>query len=151
MITYTVTRTDDERQRSLIDVFLIAATINLSGDIDLAVVSDGQVEMYARVRFKLGSGGEVLQQRYWISPSYSFNQVMVLRQGEQEPLDMVFFAECLTYALGDLTPPLFQLVESRPGGPPRLLLSGAQNDRARLRLLQNAFHIYLLAYAERLV
>ena len=63
MITYAVTRTDDERQRSLIDVFLIAATINLSGDIDLAVVSGGQVEMYARVRFKLGSGGEVLQQR----------------------------------------------------------------------------------------
>ena len=93
----------------------------------------------------------MLQQRYWISPPEQFRQTMVLRRGERKPLDMVLLAGCLTYAFRELTPPLFRMAAPTPEEPRRLLWPGEQNDHARLRLLHDAFNIYLLAYEEHLV
>lgn len=140
-----------ERQQRLNDAFLLAATINMSGNIDLVSVREGWVETHARVAFMVGGEGEILQQRYLISPPERNSQATVLRKSKQEPLDMVYLAECLEYALGELTPTLFKLAKTGSDGQQRLLLVGEHYDRARMRLLHNAFNIYLLAYEEQLV
>ena len=139
-------------QQRMTPAFLIAAAINLSGSIDLPLVHDGQAEIYARVAFSLGREGEMIQQRYWISPPQPDHLPMILRRGEREPLDMLLLAACLTYVFRERTPSLFRLAESGGRGlPPRLCLPGEQNDHARRRLLHDAFNIYLLAYEEHLV
>lgn len=126
--------------------FLIAATINAKGNIDLATVRNGRVDAQARVEFSLGREGEVFQQRYWIEPSAPREEPEERRRGEREPIDMKFLAECLQGTLRELTPPLFRLTAPRAGAPRRFCASGEENDRARLRLLHDAFSLYLVAY-----
>lgn len=111
--------------------FLIAATINADGDIELP---DAREEG-ARIWFCLDEVGGIQQRR----------------SGRIEPLDMLLLAESLTRLLGENTPQLFELRASEDGATLHLSSAGAEFDRARLRLLQNAFAVYLTVYEERLV
>ncbi len=126
----------------LVPALLVASAVNPEGNIDLAV-GDGQG---GRAEFYIGPEGELYQRRYWQSPTQRFRHVVVHRRGGEEPLDMAFFAACLSGTLGEHTPELFRLERSG-----RLVLQGAERDGERLRILRDAFNIYLLAYEERLV
>ena len=132
------------RPQPLIPAFLIAASINAEGNIDLAARDDGG-EGHARIEFGLGREGEVFQRRYRIGAAGR------LWSDEPEPLDMVALAESLAYTFGADVPPLFRLAAPEAGRPCRLALPGGERDRERLKVLYDAFSIYLLAYEEHLV
>ena len=123
-------------------VFLLAATINDDGHIDLPAAS-GAVLPLGRAQFGPDASGALVQR---VAPA-------VGSRGAWEPLDMDFFARCLGLAFGALTPALFAV--RGVGGPnstrARLARPDAASDEARFRIIRSAFLAHLSAYEERLV
>lgn len=125
--------------------FLLAATIDADGRMDLPAVQEGSP--FPRVHVWPGEDGALLQQLVSNVP------------GDKAPpaparaLDMVFFARCLEHALGTLTPDLFAVVRRQEDGlrRERLAYTDAKADAARVALLRDAFVLHLLAYEDRLV
>lgn len=135
----------------LIPTLLIAATINEDGNIDLPAVENGVVEPETRVEFYPGSEGEMYQRRYRVAASRPCRSAVADRRGAEEPLNMVFFAECLTHTFGELTPCLFRLEKREASATRQFILGDEDSDRERLRVIHDAFNIYLIAYEECLV
>lgn len=138
-------------EHRLIPALLVASAVNAEGNVDLAAGDGGPGGAQARAEFYPGDEGELYQRRYWRVPSRRFSQVVVDRRGEEEPLDMAFFAACLARTFGGHTPPLFRLAAPEPGQPGRFAMAGEERDRERLAVLRHAFSIFLLAYEERLI
>lgn len=135
----------------LIPTLLIAATINAEGNIDLSAVENGVVDPETRVEFYPGSEGGIYQCRYRVTPSSPCRPAATERTGVEEPLNMVFFAECLTHTYGKLTPCLFRLKRREESEARQFTLQGEGSDRERLKLLYDAFNIYLIAFEECLI
>lgn len=131
--------------------FLIASTIQGNGCIVLQAVFDGKPDPELRAEFSLGPAGDFMQRCIQAGTDAQGTPVPLAGVYGKEPLDMRFLAECLTHALGALTPALFRVSALARGGRRRLEEEGSLADRRRLRLLHEAFNLYLLAYEERLV
>jgi hypothetical protein len=132
--------------------FLIAAAINAHGSIALQAVYDGKPAPGVRAEFSLGPSGELMQRCYQTGTSETGTAAAVgTGVYRKEPLDMLFLAECLTRAFGPITPALFRVGGPAKRGQRRLEAVGEQYDRKRLRMLHEAFNLYLLAYEERLI
>lgn len=125
--------------------FLLAATINADGCMDLPAVREGSP--FPRGHFWPGEDGGLLQRLVSNAPGDR------TPPAEARPLDMVFFARCLRGALGALTPDLFALVEYEEGGVrrERLAYGDAKAEAARVALIRDAFVLHLLAYEDRLI
>ncbi len=128
---------------------LIAAAINREGNIDLCMVENGSAVPRAGIEFCLGEDGEIYQRRYWTVEGE--DGVADVCQGPAEPLDMIDLAMGLNHAFGPHAPVLFHLRPGTPGGRPRLAFPGPVSDRARLKILHDAFTIQLIAYEEHLI
>ena len=125
--------------------FLLAATINEDGCMDLPAVQEGSP--FPRVHFWPGEDGAFLQRIVSNVPGDR------TPAAEARPLDMVFFARCLWRALGTLTPALFTLVGHVEEGARReqMVYADARSEAARVALLRDAFLVHLQAYEERLI
>lgn len=138
-------RRSDPAARS---IFLLACTINSLGAMDLPAFVNGKQDGTLRAEFNLGANGEITQRCYRAAASERSTVSIVPPSVPRGALDMVFLAECLSGVFGFLTPPLFRMAV---GSNRQLLYQGPTFDRQRLRLLHDAFSLYLLAYEERLI
>lgn len=125
--------------------FLLAATINEDGCMDLPAVQEGSP--FPRAHFWPGEDGAFLQRIVSNVPGDR------TPPAEARPLDMVFFARCLWRALGALTPGLFTVVgyEEEGARRERLVYADARSEAARVALLRDAFLVHLQAYEEHLI
>lgn len=123
--------------------FLVAATINDEGCIELPAVVGGAVLPMARLLVAPGETGGLLQRVVSASdPAAGW-----------EPLDTAFFAKCLGIALGPATPEAFALRGIGPAARSKagLLRTDAASERLRLQTIRSAFLVHLAAYEGRLV
>lgn len=125
--------------------FLLAATINEDGCMDLPAVQEGSP--FPRAHFWPGEDGAFLQRLVSNVPGDT------APPAAPRALDMAFFARCLGHALGTLTPDLFAVVRREEGGVrgERLAYADAKAEAARVALLRDAFVLHLLAYEDHLV
>lgn len=153
MITESATRARvlaTRYKHAMAPELLLAAAINAEGNIDLPAVRNGCVEPESRVEFSLKPTGEMVQRQNWISTtSIDGSPATIVIPGDQESMDMIFFAECLEHELGHLTPSLFRLTERQQGRRRQFVASDEEGDRGRMKLLHDAFSIHLIASAER--
>ena len=131
--------------------FLIASAIKGNGCIVLQAVFNGKPDPGLRAEFSLGPSGDIMQRCFQSDDAEHGATVLSAGLYRKEPLDMLFLAECLTHTFGPITPSLFRVTGPERGGQRRLKETGGQTDRKRLRMLHEAFNLYLLAYEERLV
>ena len=124
--------------------FLLASTINADGCIELPIVEEALPFPVATALFWPGEDGAFVQR---IASVFS---PAIASPSEATPLDMVFLGRCLSSTLGGLTPELFRVEEGGPGCV-RLVRTNAAAEQVRVRMLRDAFTLYLAAYEERLV
>lgn len=137
------------KQHGLTAAYLIAAAVNEQGNIDLPAVRDGRTDPESRVEFSLDLSGRLLQRPYWTSMTpIDGSPAMIVIRGDQEEMDMTFFAECLEYTFGRLTPSLFQLAERLTGRPRRFIAADAESGRRRAKVLRDAFNLHVLTSEE---
>lgn len=123
--------------------FLLAATINADGWIDLPAAGHGAAFPLGRLQVTPDDVGHFAQ------------RVVDARgqAGDWAPLDMAGFARSLALALGPVTPDLFAVRGVGGVGQScgRLARTDAASDAARLQVLRTAFLVHLAAYEGRLV
>lgn len=126
---------------------LIASAINDDGLVELPAVQDCVPAALARALFGLDETGGFVQQ---VVPRTAGARALT-RPGR--PLDMTFFARCLCYEFGALTPEVFALrgYAATGGHRGRLVHADADAEEARRRTLRSAFLVHLSAYEERLI
>ncbi len=131
--------------KRLSPAFLLAATIDGRGQMNLDVPPSMRTPSEARLLVSLDGMGEPVERRVGIEAEARLPQ----EAAAWGPLDWRFFAECLASTFGRLTPERFRLTGSEGG---RSFLRDAPEDQTgRERLLHTAFSLHLVAYEERLV
>lgn len=123
--------------------FLLAAAVNDDGWIELPAAGTGTAFPIARALFAPDAEGGFVQR---VVPCAG-------PDGEWRPLDMAFFARCLTLSLGPVTPDLFATrgVGAVGQSRGRLARTDEASEEARRQVLRGAFLVHLAAYEGRLV
>lgn len=125
---------------------LIAATIDDDGQIVLPAAQQGIASALVKAYFSIGEHGRLVQH---VAPQGAPGAGT---KPGGAPLDMTFFAACLSRQFGELTPSLFALrgFAATGGVHGKLLHADDAAERERYRILRNAFLVHLAAHEDRL-